>query len=113
VPSWGHWAAAHGIEGLPLNKGAVFSNAAMTLQAAVEGQGVAIAYTPLAYAELADGRLVRPLEQVVRNTFAYYVICPEASLRRPGVRAFRDWVFAEAAQDGFRPPDAASGAPAA
>jgi len=28
--------------------------------------------------------------------FAYYVVCPPRALRRPSVKAFRDWLIAEA-----------------
>jgi DNA-binding transcriptional LysR family regulator len=31
---------------------------------------------------------------------AYYLVCPETSLRRTAVAAFRDWLLAEAAQQG-------------
>jgi DNA-binding transcriptional LysR family regulator len=29
---------------------------------------------------------------------AYFLVCPETSLRRQAVAAFRDWLLAEAAQ---------------
>ena len=46
--------------------------------------------------DLAAGRLVRPFELSLPAGFAYYVVCPQRALRRPSVKAFHDWLMAEA-----------------
>jgi LysR family transcriptional regulator, glycine cleavage system transcriptional activator len=38
---------------------------------------------------------VRPFELSLPASFAYYVVYPQRALR-PGVKAFRDWLMAEA-----------------
>jgi LysR family glycine cleavage system transcriptional activator len=46
--------------------------------------------------DLAAGRLVRPFELSLPAGFAYYVVYPHRALQRPSVKAFRDWLAAEA-----------------
>jgi LysR family glycine cleavage system transcriptional activator len=46
--------------------------------------------------DLAAGRLVRPFELSLPAGFAYYVVYPQRALQRPSVKAFRDWLAAEA-----------------
>ena len=68
----------------------------MLVQAAMAGQGVALARRRLAELELAEGRLVRLFAISLPVEFAYYVVSPEATAERPKIRAFREWLLAEA-----------------
>jgi LysR family glycine cleavage system transcriptional activator len=68
----------------------------MVIQAAIEGQGIAIAKGALAADDLAAGRLVRPFDQSLPANYSYWLVCPEASAERPKIAAFRYWVLAEA-----------------
>jgi len=61
------------------------------LLAAAAGQSVA-----LAAGDLAEGRLVRLFAPSLPAPFAYYVVCPEAYAKRPKIRAFHEWLLAEA-----------------
>jgi LysR family glycine cleavage system transcriptional activator len=51
----------------------------------------------LAALDLAQGRLVKPFGLVVRNAYGFHVAVKPGGMDRPAVRAFRDWLFAEAA----------------
>ena len=64
--------------------------------AAVRGEGVVLGRSALVADELAGGRLVRPFELSLPAGFAYYVVYPQRALQRPSVKAFRDWLMAEA-----------------
>jgi LysR family glycine cleavage system transcriptional activator len=46
--------------------------------------------------DLAKGRLVRPFGIGVPAGFAYCAVYPPRALRRSCVKAFRDWLVAEA-----------------
>ncbi len=46
------------------------------------GQGVALGTSVLASDDLASGSLVRPLTESVVSAFAYWFVCPPASLGR-------------------------------
>lgn len=98
LPNWEFWAAQSGLT-LPrpvrLRR---FGQSNMVVQAAIEGLGVALGRDALVMDALADGRLVRPFAlPPVPSDYAFWFVCPEAALERPAIRAFRDWVFAEAA----------------
>ena len=63
------------------------------------GQGVAM-LTPFFWRnDLADGRLVRPFEQVSTRGLAYWLCYPEGRRSIPKIRRFREWLMAELARD--------------
>jgi LysR family glycine cleavage system transcriptional activator len=95
---WTVWFLAVGIEGGDPTRGPEFSDSSLVLQAAVEGQGVALGRSALAAADLAAGRLAQPFDISLPATFAYYLVCPEATAERPKIVAFRDWLLAEMKQ---------------
>jgi LysR family glycine cleavage system transcriptional activator len=99
---WGQWLAAAGVEDLDLSRGPVLNQASMAIDAAVDGQGVALARTALAAWDLIAGRLVRPFALALPASFAYWIVCPKATARLPKIVAFTDWLLAEAAADTAR-----------
>ena len=78
--------------------GPVFSDTSLAIDAAVAGQGVALARSALATLDLAGGRLVRPMGEAIPAAFAYWIVCPKASAKDPKITAFRDWLVAQAAE---------------
>ena len=74
----------------------------MLIDAAVDGQGVALARTTLAASDLISGRLVRPVDIALRLNNAYWIVCPKVSAAKPKIAAFRAWLLAEAAEDAKR-----------
>jgi LysR family transcriptional regulator, glycine cleavage system transcriptional activator len=106
-PGWSDWLKAAGVTGVNVNKGLRFSDGALSLQAAVNGQGVALASKPLALDHLAAGRLVRPFELSLKSDFAWYVVCAKSRADEPDLLAFRRWLSAEAHQ----PPATHTGSP--
>ena len=99
--TWARWFAAAGI-GEPVPRGPVLNRASMLIDAAVDGQGVALARTALAAWDLLCGRLVRPVDVSLRMANTYWVVCPAAASDAPKIAAFRDWLLAEAAEDARR-----------
>ena len=95
----------HGIEGLDASRGPVFNDAAMVVEAAIKGQGVALARGELVTQDLAEGRLVQPFDLSMPNDFATYLVYPEAVADWPKVAAFRDWIIAEAEGEEQRRPE--------
>jgi LysR family glycine cleavage system transcriptional activator len=90
-------AAGHGIDA---SRGLTFTDSSLVVQAAVQGQGVALARTAMAADELASGRLVRPFDYVLPVEYAYYIVYPEAYAERRKAVAFRDWLKQEAVREG-------------
>ena len=93
------WFLAAGIEDGDSTRGPAFSDSSLVLQAAAEGQGVALGRSALAATDLAAGRLVKPFDISLPASWAYYVVYPEATAERPKIMAFRDWLMAEAGRD--------------
>jgi len=93
---WAMWLLVAGVKGVDERRGPFFTDSAMVIQAAIEGQGVALARGALAAGDLAAGRLVRPFTLSISNDYAYYVVCPESTADRPKIAAFRDWLLDEA-----------------
>jgi LysR family glycine cleavage system transcriptional activator len=71
----------------------------MAIDAAVDGQGIALARTALAAWDLIGRRLVRPFGQALPVSYAYWIVCPKATAKLPKIVAFSNWLLAEAAED--------------
>jgi LysR family transcriptional regulator, glycine cleavage system transcriptional activator len=99
---WTKWLEAAGVANAEFSHGPVLNRASMVIDAAVDGQGIALARTTLAAWDLINGRLVRPLPETLRLSKTYWIICPKATSALPKIATFRDWLLAEAAEDTAR-----------
>lgn len=77
-----------------------FTDYAMSLQAAIAGQGFALASKPLVREHLAQGLLVAPLDLSFKNGFSYYVLAANDSEPRVEIDAFLAWICSEASIPG-------------
>ncbi|WP_119300897.1 transcriptional regulator GcvA [Dongia deserti] len=98
-PTWQMWMTAAGITGIDTTRGIHFDQGVMAIQAAIDGQGVALGDSSLTGTDLAQGRLVRPFALALDAParFAYWIVVPPHTAERPLVNAFRDWLRSEAA----------------
>lgn len=96
---WAQWFDAVGMPDLGSARSIDFNQMSMALDAAVDGQGVALARTALAAWDIANGRLVCPFGPRLKVPFAYYIVCPKATAERPKIVTFRNWLTAQAATD--------------
>ena len=96
---WARWLEAVGVDGAKLSHGPVLNRVSMVIDAAIDGQGIALARTTLAASDLISGRLVRPFDEELRLSKTYWVICPKATTTLPKIVMFRDWLLSEAASD--------------
>lgn len=96
---WATWLARRGGRELALGGARELSDSAMVVDAAIRGQGVALARWSLAADALAQHRLVMPFPDArpVPTRRAYYLVGRAATLLRPEVAAFRAWLVAEIA----------------
>ena len=78
-----------------------FNYAHQIVQAALTGQGVALARLPLVAESLASGALVEPLPHTrMDSPLAYWLLVAPRSTLRPEVKAFCDWLQQQAAARG-------------
>lgn len=96
---WELWLGLAGVTGIDARRGPLFTDSGMVVQAAAEGQGVALARRQLAAGDLAAGRLIQPFDVTIPHDLAYYLVCPEATASQPKIAAFRGWLLAEAASE--------------
>ena len=74
-----------------------FNYASQIAQAALAGQGIALARLPRVADSLAAGDLVEALPQHrLDSPLAYWLLVGPRSAQRPDVRAFCDWLRVEA-----------------
>lgn len=96
-PSWRTWLQAHDMDDVDAARGLRFDSTVLAIQAAVDGQGVALGRSVAVAADLQAGRLVRPFDGAQATRCAYHVLYLPGALAHPKIRALRDWLFAEAA----------------
>lgn len=100
VPSWRNWGAQYGLEDDLLDRGPRYPQTAMALQAAVNGQGVALCGLTLVFDDLVAGRLVAPLGpgSAVKPHYAYRIINTPRRLQSEIQTVFIRWIKAEASK---------------
>ena len=98
-PNWRMWMLAAGISDFNDTRGLHFSQTSLAVQAAIDGHGVALGDSTLVADDIAAGRLVKPFALSLRSPtqFAYHLISPRDITGRPMIKAFRNWILAEAA----------------
>ena len=95
-PDWREWLSQAGASGVNPDRGPHFSNAVLAVEAALDGQGVALALRPLVEADIAAGRLILPFERSVPSPYAYFLVMRKVVADRESAAAFRNWLLAEA-----------------
>ncbi|MGE6756844.1 LysR substrate-binding domain-containing protein [Corallococcus interemptor] len=97
--TWDAWLEKAGAKGVETQRGLRINNSASVLQAAIGGQGVALARGIMAHDDLAAGRRVRLFpEAEFPSVLAYYVVYRPECATPPKLVAFRDWLVREAAK---------------
>lgn len=96
--SWRMWLLAAGLHDIDPTRGPLFTMENMAVQAAIDGQGVALIGDILVADDLAAGRLIRPFEPGLSTPlkFSFYLLSANHNAERPKVAAFRDWLLEEA-----------------
>ena len=70
-----------------------FPDSNMALQAAMDGQGIALARSAHVTDDLCAGRLVRLFAINCPSPVAYYLVCPAGNESLPKISAFRGWIL--------------------
>ena len=89
---WPMWLRAADLSHIAPISGPRFDHALQVIEAALAGEGVALAHKILVEADLAKGRLVQPFGQAHNCSFAYHLVCPRENLALAPVAAFRKWL---------------------
>ncbi|MEG0937062.1 MAG: LysR substrate-binding domain-containing protein [Comamonas sp.] len=95
--SWQRWFAANGCDQLQPPRWLYFNYAHQIVQAALAGQGLAIARLPLVADALAAGDLIEVLpDHRLASPLSYWLLQGPRSHERAEVQAFCQWLMTEA-----------------
>jgi LysR family glycine cleavage system transcriptional activator len=94
---WGSWLSQLGRVAIPRLSGQRFSNAELSIEAAVRGIGVALGRFSLVADALSDGTLLSPLPIATSTAYSYYIVALPGWASLPKVVPFCRWLRAEAA----------------
>ncbi len=93
---WRSWLDFAGLDNVDPHEGWVMDDPNVLFQAAIQGQGVALANPRTVETELSDGKLVQPFDLVLATDVAAYAVCPEQTADDPKIRAVIEWLVAQA-----------------
>ena len=92
---WRLWLTAAGLPpNISKHPGLTFDLILVTVQAAIDGLGVAMGRTSYVEADIAKGRLVVPFKIALPADAGFYLVSPEARADSPKLSAFRHWLVA-------------------
>jgi len=97
--NWSMWLENAGVSNINPAKGLHFNRAALAIDAAINGLGVALEGRTAVQDELQKGTLIIPFEapEMPDQNDGYYLTFPTGRGLVPKVALFRDWVLSEAA----------------
>ncbi|MBO6519011.1 MAG: transcriptional regulator GcvA [Rhodospirillales bacterium] len=93
---WAMWLKAAGLTDIDPQRGTGFTHSNLVIQAAINGEGVALGRGLLVADSIAAGKLVAPFDLLLTAEYRYFVASTESNHDRPKVKVFRDWLFREA-----------------
>src|SRR6516165_5059281 len=92
---WRLWLTAAGLStSISKQPGITFDMTLMTVQAAIDGMGVAMGRTTYVQDDIAKGRLVVPFKIALPSNAGFYLVSPEAIDDPPKLKLFRQWLLA-------------------
>ncbi|MEZ5820944.1 MAG: transcriptional regulator GcvA [Xanthobacteraceae bacterium] len=90
---WRLWLTAAGLPAnLSRQPGVTFDLMFMTVQAAIDGLGVAMGRTSYVQDDIKKGRLIVPFEIELPVDAGFYLVSPEARADTPKLSTFRKWL---------------------
>lgn len=94
TPNWRRWKQEAQADWLDIERGPHFTDESHAIQAAIAGQGVAVASLVLLRDELASGVLVQPFGPVISGD-GYYLLATPENMACADVLALKDWLTAD------------------
>ncbi len=96
---WQVWLARQGVIGQPVRRGIRLNSYPMVLQGAEAGRGIALGWSYITDAMLADGRLVCPVGAPLETQSSYYIGASSERAANPDVYRFFQWIMEEVSED--------------
>ncbi len=96
MEDWHWWLAGSGVDRPASLHILGFDSYANVIQAALDGQGIALGFSGVVSGLLSRGQLVRPMERALSKGYAVYLVVPSGAVLTPNAQKFYDWIRAEA-----------------
>jgi len=93
---WSTWFKSLGVQIDRKIVGNSFADANLLMEAAIDGQGIALARRSVTRADLLNGKLVRLSDHNCRLPLSHFLVHPPLLESNAPAMAFRDWMLAEA-----------------
>ncbi len=95
--TWDQWLRRFNVQDIARKPGLRINNSAAVLQAAIDGQGIALARGIMVEDDLKSGRLVRLCPEVsLASPLAYYLVYRPGCDSLPKIAYFRQWITEQA-----------------
>jgi LysR family glycine cleavage system transcriptional activator len=94
---WENWLNQEDAVSVNAHRGTIIDDTNVLIQAALDGQGVALGSSPFVADHIQSGRLVRLFDHELVSSNAYHFVCPPANLNQPAVKAFHQWLLTHVA----------------
>lgn len=94
-PDWQMWLAAAGVRNIETRRGMRFREGTLLIDAALRGQGVALAGDIGVKDAIETGALIKPFELSIPQEFSFYLVCLESTVEQLRIKAFRQWILTE------------------
>jgi LysR family glycine cleavage system transcriptional activator len=94
-PDWETWLLSLGVRSETALRIRYFSDSNLTIQAAMSGLGVALAWHSLVVDELRSGRLVQLFGHALATKQGYHLVTTTNRLNLSKVNAFREWLHSQ------------------
>lgn len=91
VPDWHVWLASHGLNHMDTDRGLRFGNPLMAIEAAINGQGVALGCSFIVADDLAVGRLVKPFDLPYKLNSGYFYVY-QGQFPQEKIMLFYEWL---------------------
>ncbi len=92
---WPQFIDALGTGPTAAPKGIRFNQTSLAIDAAIAGQGLALASRFLVAHDIAAGRLVQPFDRSLRGASDFYIVAPRKQRHPEATATIRDWLLAE------------------
>ena len=92
---WNSWLQHYGVMLPRGSRQFTFNDYSIVIQAALEGQGLALGWLHIIGPLLAEGRLLQALPQVLITDNPFYILAPSNSPLSPAAQCLRDWLITE------------------
>jgi len=80
------------------NADETFNDYSIVLQAAMEGQGIALGWKPMVNSLIASGRLVAPLDIEIKTENPFYILMPKDKVKVESINILKNWLLEEMQQ---------------